>query len=125
MLYHQGQIRFSAVVDTETKEAVFAKANRDTGYVFESDFNQPTVIDYYTERDEINDNISYAAQKYYTIKQVLARTLVNHYIVECKGPDWVKAAITSQRQFNISKEGAESDDFGKFDFFFYVDPVKE
>lgn len=125
MLYHQGQIRFSAVHDTESKETIFAKANRDTGYVFESDLSQPTVTDYYTERDEINDNISYGNQKYYGIKQELARALVDHYIAERKGPDWVKAVISTQRQFNISEEGIEHENYGKFSFFLYVDPMKE
>lgn len=127
LLKHRGQLRFSAVHDSSTNQTTFGPATQNTGYVFETDLGQPTVDDYVdqvTQPDEL-DLIGQYHSVQYLAKKELAKALVNHYLVTSIGPAWVKAAIVAERQFNISENDLEHEDYGKFDFFFYVDPVKD
>lgn len=127
LLKHRGQMRFSAVHDTVTKQTYFGPGTQNTGFVFETDLGQPTVENYTLVGNGRNSDDPFVnfRSHHYHAKKELVENLTDHYIVRRAGPEWVNSAIDKQRQFNIYEESLEHEDFGKFDFFFYIDPVKD
>lgn len=121
LISYSGQMRFSAVYDSEKNKTVIGPANRNTGLFFPTDFGTVTVNDY-RDDDEVPDGTN---KESYLLKKDLIGGLLTHYFTNIGGNEWIKKAIQQGRQFNLSEEDMEHNDFEKFSFFFYVDPIKD